>query len=199
MTVDGVTYSLTDTIPADGVQRKEKTGDTVLAAAKIGQLTTRTDNNTGTLTMAASHGITTGVRIDIYWTESGVNGVQRGVTVGTVSVNSVPFDLGVGDNLPTNLTAITAQVAAEEEFLVTGDNVQFIFAKSNKPAVIVFAESDETEVLAIVLDNDTGGGYQWYTGNGVTNPMAGADVAKVYFTQGDSGGTCAVIAGVGAN
>ena len=115
LTVDGTTYTRSASILADGVTRIDKTGDNVLAVAKIGQLTTRTDANTGTLTMAASHGITTGARLDIFWTEAGVKGARYGVTVGTVSVNSVPIDLGAGDDLPTNLTAVTAFVPIEEE------------------------------------------------------------------------------------
>src|SRR5678815_5092823 len=105
LTVDGTTYSRNTTVTADGVVRMDKTGANVLAAAKVGQLTTRTDNDTGTLTMVAGHGITTGARLDIFWEEAGVKGARYGVTVGTVATNSVPFDLGAGDNLPTNLTA----------------------------------------------------------------------------------------------
>lgn len=77
-----------------------------IPAAKTGQLTTRTNNTDGTLTMSASHGITTGAIIDLYWT----GGRRYNVVAGTVSGNSVPISGGSGDNLPTNLTNITAQV-----------------------------------------------------------------------------------------
>jgi hypothetical protein len=86
-----------------------------LAAAKTGTLTTRTDNDTGTLTMTAGHGITTGQTLDVYW----AGGQRRGMTVGTVATNSVPIDGGAGDNLPANTTAITAMVPTSVPFLLS--------------------------------------------------------------------------------
>jgi hypothetical protein len=112
---------------------------------------------------------------------------------------SVPIDGGAGDNLPTNLVAVTAQVPTEEAFLVTGNNVQYIFAKSTRRACIVFADSSNVELAAIEgeIDGLTGGGYQWFTGNGVTNPLAGDAVAKVFISNGSSAATNAVVVGVG--
>lgn len=198
LTVDGTTYTTSLTVSSDGILRK---GNTAVAVAKTGQLTTRTDNDTGTLTMTAGHGITTGQRLDVYWTEAGVKGMRRGMTVGTVATNSVPIDGGAGDNLPTNLTNVTAQVPTEEEFLVTGNNVQFIFAKSTRRACIVFADASDVEKGEIhaELEGDAGGGYQWYTGNGLTNPLAGDSVAKVFYSNGDSAVVNAIRVGVGAN
>lgn len=199
LTVDNTAYIYANTVAADSVIRTEKAGDTILAVAKIGQLTTRTSATVGELTMASGHAITTGQRLDIYWEEAGVKGCRRGVTVGTVASLAVPFTLGSGDNLPTNLTAVTAQVPAEEAFLVTGSNVQFIFAKATRRACIVFADASSAELHAIEaeLDGTTGGGYQWFTGNGVTNPLAGDAVAKVFISNGSSAATNAVVVGVG--
>lgn len=191
LTFAGVSFVDSRSVSYDGPNRKTA----VMAAAKIGQLTTRTDADTGTLTMASGHGITTGARLDLYWD----GGCRRGITVGTVSGLSVPFDLGAGDNLPDNLTAITAQVPQEEELLVTGDSVQIIGAKSTRRGQLVFCEDDDTEVLAIEIEATNGGGYQWYTGNGITNPLASADVAKVYFSNGSSAGTNEMVAAVGSN
>lgn len=201
MEVDGISVVRSTTVYADGVVRKGKGGDTALAVAKIGQLTTRTDNDTGTLTMNGGHGITTGVRLDVYWTESGVKGARYGMTVGTVAGDSVPIDGGGGDNLPTNTTAVTAQVPAEEELLFTGNNVQFAFAKSDRRGIIVFATSAPATVKAVVdpLEGDTGGGWVWDTENGLTNPFAGASVAKVFFSNGDSSNTNTMVAGAGVN
>jgi len=197
LTVDGISFSLTASVLSDGVTRKEKIGTTALAIAKVGQLTTRTDNDTGTLTMVAGHGIATGNRLDLFWTEAGVKGQRRGVVVGTVSVNSVPIDLGAGDNLPTNLTAITAQVPAVEEFLVTGSNAQFIGGKSSRRGIIVLTDGSDVEKLAMVLPGDTGGAYQWYTGSGITNPIAAQTITKAYFSNGDSVNTNELVALVG--
>lgn len=188
LSIDGVTYSTDKVLSADGTVKKGKTS---LAAAKVGQLTTRTDNDTGTLTMNASHGITTGARLDVFWDVSGTKGHRRGMTVGTVSTNSVPIDGGAGDNLPANLSAVTACVPSEEEFLVTGNNVVAIGVKATRRGAVVFADGSNVEKHAVVaeLEGTRGGGYQWFDGSGVTNPLAGDTVTKVFFSNGDSSGT----------
>lgn len=195
--IGGETYTRDTDIPADGSNYRDK----VMEAAKTGQLTTRTDNNTGTLTMSASHGITTGARLDVYWEENGVKGSRYGMTVGTVSVNSVPIDLGGGDNLPTNLTNVTAQVPLSEELTFTGNNAQFAAAKCNKLGLIVFTQSDDTLIKAVQdeLEDDRGGGWQWYTGSGITNPFASVTNGKVYFSNGDSSTTNTMRAEVGTS
>lgn len=197
--MDGITYRLSTSVVADSTIRIDKTGDNELPVAKVGQLTTRTDNDTGTLTMVTGHGITTGARLDIFWEEAGVKGHRRGVVVGTVATNSVPIDLGAGDNLPTNLTAVTACVPTEEILLADGDTVQCIGVKSSRRGVVVFADSSDVELhfVATELEGASGGGYQWYTGNGVTNPLAGDTIAKVFFSNGDSTYTNAMQAMVG--
>lgn len=152
-----------------------------LSVAATGTLTTRTDNTTGTLTMAGGHGITTGARLDLYWT----GGSRRGITVGTVSVNSVPFSAGAGDNLPVATTAITAQVPTSESVIVTGSNVVSIGASLPLGGTIVFAASDNTEIFAKVL-TATNTAYAWASGYSGTNPLAGGAVAKVFLSQGSS-------------
>ena len=93
-----------------------------LPAAKTGTLTTRTDDTDGELTMAASHGITTGATIDLDWD----GGSRYGVTVGTVATNDVPISGGSGDNLPIATTAITATLRTTANLYIDGDNVNLI-------------------------------------------------------------------------
>lgn len=159
-----------------------------VAAAKTGQLTTRTDADTGTLTMSGGHGITTGARLDIYWS----GGSRYGVTVGTVSVNSVPFDGGAGDDLPANLTAVTAMVPTAQTVTVTGDNVKVIRVRNpgrNNPATFAFTQGDDTAIVAYrpavaTASNPTAAG--WASTDGSDNPVAGVTVGKVYLSHGDS-------------
>ncbi len=153
-----------------------------LAAAKSGSLTLRTDANTGTLTMESGHGITTGARLDLYWS----GGSRYGITVGTVSGTSVPIDLGAGTDLPVVGTAVTAQVPDSEAVVVTGDNVVSIAAACTVGGTVVFADNSNATLLALVLDTATGS-YVWVTGSG-TNPLAGASVAKVFLSQPSAAG-----------
>lgn len=175
----GYTFPYQATVSADGSVIKTPT----VTAANVGQLTTRTSDTVGTLTMNAGHGITTGQRLDMYW----AGGSRRGIVVGTVSVNSVPFTGGLGTVLPANLTAITAKVPQEEPFTVTGSDVAAIALYSDQPGQIVFATSGDVEVAAFSVGATTSSGaqsYVWPSGDGLANPLTGGAIAKVYFSHG---------------
>lgn len=171
------------TISGEGLVAKEVT----VAAAKVGQLTTRTDDETGTLTMSSGHGITTGQVIDLYWT----GGSRRGILVGTVATNSVPIgadNAGEGDVLPANLTAITACVRTEEALAVVGNNVVAIEYYSTKRGTITLADASDVELAATIdgLGLNQERSQLWYESRNATNPLAGDTMAKVFFSNGDS-------------
>ena len=159
------------------------------AAAKAGTLTTRTDNDTGTITMSSGgHGITTGAKVDVYWD----GGSRYDVTVGTVSGTSVPIDLGAGDNLPIATTAVTVQVREEQDFPFAGDDMAALsISAGGANATVLFLDGSDAVLLAIELDSTTTI-YTWDSGNGATNPLAGDTVAKVTVTQGGSTSTARV-------
>lgn len=93
-----------------------------VAKGYAGTLTTRTDNETGSLTLGAGHAITTGQVIDLFWS----GGSRFAITVGTVSGNTVPIgadDSGTGDNLPTAATAIVASPRVAFNAAIDGDEV----------------------------------------------------------------------------
>lgn len=189
VTILGKVYKIDDEIDADGVQQVDKSGALKLAAAKNGQLTTRTSDTVGTLTMAASHGITTGARLDIFWTLLGVYYARYGVTVGTVATNSVPFSLGAGDVLPANLTTITAMVPIEEAFNVVGDNLKSLTLYSEAHGALVLADGSTNHFPKVLApDNATNpaNAYEWNSLSGVTNPIAGDTTTKIFLSHGDS-------------
>lgn len=180
--IDGQTYTSEVSVTAELAAKFDKS----LGAAKTGTLTTRTDNDTGTLTMTAGHGIVTGARLDVYWD----GGCRYGMTVGTVATNSVPIDGGAGDSLPTATTAITAMVPAEEAVGVTGNNVAAMGVYTSTPtskAAVVWADGSSATLAACVVT--AGSDYIWTDQDGTTNPLAGDTVAKVFVSHGDSTGT----------
>lgn len=152
-----------------------------VAPGVTGSLTTRTDANTGTVTMDDSgHGITTGDVVDLYW----AGGSQRAVTVGTVSGTTVPIDLGTGDDLPDADTAVTLKVPEEFDFVVTGDNVELLCVKAPVPGTIVFADgSGDLSAAAYRITEENGGGRVWCSSLG-TNPLASKSVVKVKMSHG---------------
>lgn len=154
--------------------------EVALPAGKAGTLTTRTDNDTGTATLGAGHGIITGDIVDIYWD----GGVRYGVTVGTVAGTSVPFDLGAGDNLPIATSAIvmTKQVVINTQ--IDGDAIAIIGIvlestestgkghvdmRDASPATI--EEIDLTANIPVVHDI-TAGATNVFTGAVITNTKA---------------------------
>ncbi len=161
-----------------------------LSAAKTGTLTTRTDNNTGTLTMTAGHGLTDGQVIDIYWS----GGVQYGVTVGTVSTNSVPIDGGIGDNLPTANTAITAVVQKSVNLAIDGDEVDIIAVvletvdKSLRTAGhIQFRDSANDQIAEIDLVANVP--QVWDIAGGSANPFTGDPITNLKVSQAGTSST----------
>jgi len=177
----GKAYNESRTLTNDGQVGKEVS----VPAAKTGNLTTRTDANTGELTMAASHGITTGARIAIFWTVGGVPGCRRGVTVGTVATNAVPIDNGYGDDLPADESAITACVEVEEAIAIDGDNYNALFAYGDAQGSISLCGADGVEDFGhhFPLGQQS---YEWYTNCGVANPIVGDVITKVFFANGSS-------------
>jgi len=155
-----------------------------LSEAKSGTLTTRTDDNTGTLTMAGGHGFTDGQIIDIYWS----GGVQRSVTVGTVATNSVPIDSGIGDNLPADETAITAVVQKSINLAIDGDNAKFIAViletldKTLRTAANVQFRDAAADVIA-EIDLVTNVPQVWDIEGGSANPFTGDPITNLKASQ----------------
>lgn len=178
-------------------------GDTAtVAAAKTGTLTTRTNNTTGTLTMQAGHGFTTGSIISLFWPiqtspSQPTSGMITTVTVGTVSGNSVPITTLGGAVLPVLNSVITAMIPTQLTFSIPeGDNcVMLIFNSVGTPGFVTLSQLNGTviETFQLVADSSPGSpnyNYQWTSGNGITNPISGgssgADVAYALFSHGDS-------------
>ncbi len=183
-------FSTTQTVTTTGGVIRDPT----LGAAKVGELTTRTDNNTGILTMAAGHGITTAARLDVYWTNTdGTQGYRYGMVVGTVSGNTVPIDLGGGDNLPLVNTAITAMVPQEEEFTIAAADLEFLGARAPDPSLFVFADSGNVAVKVCLVESLTNA-YQWNSLMEASNPLGSTDITKVFLSRGTATRTGQLVA-----
>lgn len=156
-------------------------------AAKTGTLSTRTDNNTGVLTMQANHGIANAAVVDVYWS----TGKRYGMTVTNVATNLVSIDGGNGDNLPAQSTAITAIAVRtiDVDFnanLISIIQAQLIHSGSDKRGTLVFFDGSNSELLAINLANDAVWG--WSDKDAGANPLAGHTVAYARISQAASDG-----------
>jgi hypothetical protein len=178
-TLGGKTYNEARTVESDKVLSIEKT----LPAAKAGDLTTRTSDTVGELTMDVGHGFVDGDLIDLYW----AGGSRRSVVVGTVAVNAVPISGGLGDNLPADESEITAMVQTEEAFNFDGDNVKALVFSATAPATLILAGDDDVEDFARVF-KEANAAYGYRADGPDVNPIAGDDVTKVFLSHGDSSG-----------
>lgn len=155
------------------------------AAAVVGSLTTRTSDTAGELTMSAGHGLTTGQRVDLFWTD----GHCYGAILGTVSGNTVPIaSVEGGDALPLTVgTSITVGPTNYATFNVVGNNMQSILIVS--PGAYGYAVlHDGTDDHLAVYVGPGANSYSWRTGVG-TNPIAGDTVTRVYFSTTSPTGT----------
>lgn len=169
-----------------------------VAAGKAGTLSTRTDANTGILTLLTGHGIQTGDVVDVYWVDltSANRGLRRGMTVGTVSVNSVPIDLGAGDDLPAQTTAIVVCKQRVLNVDVDKDEIVLAMAGMTRRGSVEFQENDGTPIKslhlghrdALAASSPSAELWDWTDGIGDTNPF-GADIGKVAISNGSSAGT----------
>lgn len=185
--VGGKNFSGSLNVESDNLAMVDRSGGNAMAVAKVGQLTTRTDNNTGVLTMVGGHGIITADVVDVYWTEAGVPGCRRGMDA-TVAVNAVTVDLGSGDNLPTNLTAITAMVPIRMDLRFDGNECQgFSAYASAAQAQFVFVDSGDVEKHVVIQDSlALPAGWVANDPNGSVNPFAGDTIDAVFMSHGDS-------------
>jgi len=166
--------------------------DPQLPAAKAGTLTTRTDDNTGVVTLAAGHEIEVGDVVDVYWSGSG--NYRYGMDVTVVDGNDVTVDGGAGANLPAEDTAVTVgvQVAIDTDF--DGDLVKMIVACSTYRGHIAFRDATPTVLKEAELP--AGEAWGWISDQGIANPLAGNPVNDIKVSNGDSSGTATLRIGV---
>lgn len=162
--------------------------EVVLDPAKAGVLTTRTDNDTGAVTLSNGHGITQGMVVDLYWD----GGYRKNVDVGVVSTNVVQIDGGAGDNLPIATTAITLcqQTVIDSDF--DGTLVLTFATCASKRSVVDFKKNDNTSIYSVLIP--AGGMWYWSYGNSA-NPLDDT-VGKISVSHDDASNPCTVKIGV---
>ncbi len=184
--------SLGKNITIAGVIFRESTtltGEVPIAAvttpdvAQSGTLTTRTDANTGEITMSdVDHTIITGQRVDLYWS----GGCRRGVTVGTVVTTAVPVDLGAGDDLPTTSTVIRVATPIKRHFAMIGNNLVGLFAQCTKEYQVSIVSSDSTTEVHFI--HGKAGVIEHYYKQD-TNPLSGDSPVFVWMSHGETAST----------
>lgn len=155
-----------------------------------GTLSTRTDHETGTLTLGGGHTVTTASVIDLYWS----GGARYEITVGNVSGNTVPIgadNSGSGDNLPAQNTAIVASARVAFNAAIDGDNVSLIAIQQlyTNPTVtdqshVQLLDSADDEIAEMDLEANTPRVFD--VAGGDANPFTGDPITDGYVSNGSS-------------
>lgn len=153
--------------------------EVAIPAALEAELTTRTDNDTGVLTVASGHGVTTDDTVDLY-TTAGVL-IRKDMDVTAVGGTTISIDAGSGSNLPALNSDVIVCVQTLFTCLIDGDDIQFIVMGLDLPGVnkpfgrAIFEKSDDSDVYEAVF---VGRPLSWDVAGGQTNDFDGDVVAK---------------------
>lgn len=153
-TLNDVSHTRTENFTTDSEQTTSK----ALAVAVAGSLTTRTDNDTGVITVAA-HSFIVSDKVAVGWTDASGNLVCRFyMNVSAQTPTTVTVDVGVGTILPAALTSVTIGLVTSEPYHIDPqvDTVDVL-----KPATaFAFGVGGASQAAAafIALVSDVGGG-----------------------------------------
>jgi hypothetical protein len=147
-----------------------------------GSLTTRTDGNTGIITVAEGHGVLDTDTVDVYWAA----GVQYNCDVTAVTADTISIDLGVGDDLPDALTAVVVGKQSVIDTDFDGDLLAMIAASATYRCHLSFNDVGDAVLAAIEIL--AGEMWSWSSGQGVANPLTGNPVAYVNVSNGSTTG-----------
>lgn len=177
---------------AKTVRREADAGQAIsvtVPAGKASTAWTKADDNTGTATLAADHGIETGQVVDVYWS----GGFRAAVTVGTVSGTSVPLgtdNSGSGDNYPVSTTAIVVSPRVTLDIDIDPADLQVLSAQMVRTSAtdetrgtVRFVDTNPT-AASLVLTGSEPQTYDLMAGAFVTSPIENLDpVVVAYVSQ----------------
>lgn len=149
-------------------------------AGKSGTLSTRTDDDTGILTVATGHGITDSDTVSVFW----AGGSRHSMAVTATTGTTISINLGAGDNLPIATTAIVVAKESTHDLAIVGDDLGALVIGCASRVSVNFLDSGDASLLR--YDAAAKEGRLWFSGHGVTNPLAGDTVASVVLACGET-------------
>lgn len=156
--------------------------DTELPAGKAGTLTTRTDNDTGIVTVASGHGITTSDKVSLFWAGAS----RQGMTVTATSATTISVDVGTGTSLPAASTAVVVgkdYVANVPDFDSTLLMLMIMSMSKRGSILATYSGSDGAKTFPM----GAGEPFHWAKDdpNGTTNPFTSFTVITLTLSNGD--------------
>lgn len=166
-----------------------------LEAGQAGSLTTRTDADTGAITLddSATPTVTTSDLVTVFWD----GGVRYNMSVTNVTGSVVTVDGGAGDNLPTALTDVVIGKDVHIDTDFDGDLVELLAIGCSSSARIhvrmdTYVGTDSTPTIAV--DIPAGESESWKSGGLFDNPLAGVTIGAMAFSNGSTSAVTAQVA-----
>lgn len=161
--------------------------EVALPAGIAGTLTTRTDADTGVITVESGHGVTTSDTVVVFFT----GGAQYSCTVSATTSTTISIDAGSGDDLPSVSSAVVVTPQVTINTAIDGDAIvilQTMLAQTDLTSTaaghLQFLDSGDAEIAAIDLVSNTPRTYD-ITG-GDTNPFTGNPITYCLAANGNS-------------
>lgn len=186
--IGGVSFSQSINLSADAALVQDES----MVAADAGVLTSRTDNDTGEITLDDSDAVVATGKVDVYW-----SGGRRYNMDATLAAGVLTIDGGAGDNLPTEDTEVTVMNPKALSFEL-GSSVALValLAKlSQLGLVILWTGAVGSGTPVVIWDVGLNQQRDWNNLNGVTDPTGGVEINNATVSHG---GIVAATAKVGA-
>ena len=183
--------SIQGNVSRNGDSQIGYSSDPAIPVALAGELTTRTDDDTGVVTLDEGHGLTDADTVDVFWD----GGLRYGMSITGYDATTISIDGGAGDNLPLVETEVTIAEPVPVELSFAGDDVVLIGAGCAQRASVRFLDS----VPAVQLALDLAPGEVWSWATGSANPLDSVDVASLLVSNGDTATAAIVQVGAGLN
>jgi len=147
-----------------------------------------TAGESGVMTLASGHGITSADTVAVIWS----SGFRYGCTVSSYDSTSVTLTGGAGDTLPTS-GAVVVSVQQEIDLAFSGTQMK---ALSIGADIGIIATLEDSGGVKLAKQITSGEAYQWNESNGEVNPVTGDDIVKAHiYAQSTIEGTAKIIVG----
>ena len=184
LALGGINVNGTFRRSAPGQISQQLTPD-VLVAGFAGALTTRTDNDTGVVTLEnAQHGLLQNDKVSVCW----AGGSRLKMNVSNVAGAAVTVDLGTGENLPAQATAVVVAKLLTIDTDLDGDLLQMVGAVCDNDLAVGFYTAADALLLQLKLKGGDPQGEPWFWAkdSGVANPLTGNPVSYVLVGNGEA-------------
>ncbi len=163
-----------------------------IPVALVGELTTRTDDDTGIITLVADHGITTADFVDLYDATTGEL-LRKDVDITAADSTTISINVGTGSNLPVVNTDLI--VGKQVPFLPTilPDTIKLFGIQLKIPGATTKGRvcfKDASPAVAGSGDGDinlvANAGQIFNVEGGADNPLAGDPVVTGVVSQANT-------------